>query len=196
MRTPPYPVRIHYRRPPDRTTIFRQWLIHDDGAVKVTFAEGVELAAPLRIEERTALETGADAVWFTFPGRWHDIGRFHTRDGTFTGIYANMITPCVFEPGGEWFTTDLFLDLWLPAGDPRSPRLLDEDELESALRENAIDPRRAERARAEASTLTDAVRRGLWPPECVQHWTRERCREMLAAARRSRTMDVRLSRPA
>jgi len=171
-------VRIHYLRPPDRTDVYAQDLVHDPGHVKVTLAAAVELERPLEVGGRTVLEPGADAVWFTFPGAWHDIGRFHLANGTFTGIYANVLVPCVFEPGGVWHTTDLFLDLWLPAeawaaGAPWTPLLLDEDELTHAEREGWVEPELAERGRAEARRLIEEARAGRWPPPVVGEWTRE-----------------------
>lgn len=173
-------VHIHYHRPPDRTDIFVQELIHDDGRVKVTFARGIHLAAPLVISGRIALENGADVVWFTFPGAWHDIGRFHRADGTLTGVYANILVPCVFEPGGTWHTTDLFLDLWMPApsgvwsAEPARPEVLDGEELAGAEASGWITPRMSARARAEAERLVRAAERGAWPPRVVTEWTRER----------------------
>jgi uncharacterized protein len=169
----PRTVHIHYRRPPDRTELFVQDLIHDDGRVKVTLARGLEFDPPLRIRGDVALETGSDAVWFTFPGAWHDIGRFHRADGRFTGLYANVITPCVFQPGGDWETTDLCLDVWIPGGKGRA-FLLDQDELEEAERKGWVDAGQADRARQEAGLLMEAAREGTWPPLVVQEWTRER----------------------
>ncbi len=172
----PRPVRIHYCRPPDRVTIFEQLLIRDAGWVKITFARNLVRTEPVRIDGQIALESGSDAVWFTFPGLWHDIGRFHRADGRFTGTYANLITPCVFEPGGEWETTDLFLDLWIPAGDPPSSvRLLDEEELAEAESEGRLSGALAARAREEAAELLTAARTGAWPPAVVDEWTRDRC---------------------
>ncbi len=175
-------IHIHYHRPPDRTEVFVQRLIHDDGKVKVTFAEGLRLEEPLVLGGRSALEDGSDAVWFTFPGAWHDIGRFHTADGRLTGIYANVLTPCIFEPGGTWFTTDLFLDLWIPVEvwqgrrSGLEPKLLDEDELDQAERRGWVARPVAERAREEARRLVAAARAGLWPPAAVERWSREKAR--------------------
>ena len=174
----PRSVRIHYRRPPDRITVFEQTLVHDDGRVKVTFARSLSRADPVRIGDSVVLEEGSDAVWFTFPGRWHDIGRFHRADGRFTGIYANVITPCVFQPGDDWETTDLFLDLWIPAGAPPSRAvLLDEDELSAAESTGRVERRLAKRARAEADVLLRAAQEGTWPPAVVEAWPRDRCLE-------------------
>ena len=181
-------VRIHYHRPPDATQVFVQRLVHDGPGVKITFAEGIDLDAPMRIDGEVVLERGSDVVWFTFPGAWHDIGRFHRRDGTLTGIYANILTPCVFGPGGEWHTTDLFLDLWIPAraggGEAEAvPELLDAEELADAVRRGWISPAAGERARREAERLLEGARAGVWPPPAVGEWTRERVRAGLTPPR-------------
>jgi predicted RNA-binding protein associated with RNAse of E/G family len=87
--------------------------VHAEPGVRVTLLEQAELAQPLLIDGRVVLEAGSPAVWFTFPGAWHDIGRFHRADGTFTGIYGNVLTPVRFLDERTWETTDLFLDVWL-----------------------------------------------------------------------------------
>ena len=110
-------VHIHYLRPPDREQIYTQYLISEEGGVKVTYAHDLKFESPIRIAGAVVLETGSEVIWFTFPGAWHDIGIFHRADGSVTGPYANILTPCVFEDGGIWRTTDLFLDLWIdPTG--------------------------------------------------------------------------------
>lgn len=166
-------IHIHYLRPPGRVQVYRQHLVHDDGKVKVTLARNLFFDPPLRIGNEIALERGSDAVWFTFPGAWHDIGRFHRADGTFTGIYANIITPCVFQPGGDWKTTDLFLDLWIPAGGGPAVTL-DEEELETALAAGHVDPALGNRARNEIVDLRARLEAKQWPPPVVETWTRER----------------------
>ena len=171
-------VHIHYLRPPDREQVYTQYLISEEEGVKITYAQDLELESPVRIAGAVVLETGSDAIWFTFPGVWHDIGIFHRADGSFTGTYANILTPCVFEEGGVWRTTDLFLDLWL---DPSGRLLtLDEDELENAEAQGWIDPDTAQRAREEVRTLTAQAAAGLWPPAVVEQWTLARARELTA----------------
>lgn len=169
-------VRIRYRRPPDGLQIFEQALVLDGDDVKVTFAESIPHEPPMRIDGDVVLERGSDVVWFTFPGAWHDIGRFHRADGSFTGIYANLLTPARMN-GTEWETTDLFLDVWI--GPDGSVRLLDEDEFDRAVENAWIDAATARRAREEAHALLAAAGRGSWPPPIVHEWTRERCREVL-----------------
>ncbi len=173
--------------------MYRQHLVHDDGKVKVTLARNLPFDPPLRIGGEVALEKGSDAVWFTFPGVWHDIGRFHRADGTLTGIYANLLTPCIFEPGGDWETTDLFLDLWIPARaweaadasrrPPLHPTLLDAPELAEAEAAGHLAPRLAARAREEATRLLGAARSGAWPPPVVRTWSRDRALAELRALR-------------
>lgn len=167
-------IEIHYHRPPDRTTIFRNELVHAAHDVVITWMPATPLPAPLIIEGRTALDPDAPAVWFTFPGLSYDIGRFHRRDGTFTGIYANMLTPVEFTSDTEWRTTDLFLDLWLDTNGRAI--LLDEAELEVALARGWLDPQLAEQARATALRLLADCREGTWPPPVVYEWPLERIR--------------------
>lgn len=170
----PARVRIHYRRPPDRVQIFDHRLVHREPGIFVTLAESISASAPMRIEGQVALEEGSDVVWFTFEDTWHDVGRFHRADGTFTGIYANILTP-VQVRGSDWFTTDLYVDLWIPAGG--DPVILDEDELDEAVGRELLDVEAADRARHEARRLVRAARDGDWPPPIIERWTLERCRE-------------------
>jgi len=169
-------VRIHYRRLPDREDEYVQRVIARTDAGIVTFTDRAPLPAPVMIHGAPALEPDAPAIWFTFPGAWHDIGLFHLRDGTFTGIYANAITPVRFLDARTWETTDLFLDAWL---DPDGQvTLLDEDELERALVSGAIDAERAGRARSEMDAVIAAARLGAWPPRLVRDWPLERVRAL------------------
>jgi predicted RNA-binding protein associated with RNAse of E/G family len=164
-------VRIHYRRLPDREQIFDQRLVLERDDVIVTLTDPMPLDAPMRIDGAPALEQGSRVVWFTFPGHWHDVGRFHLADGSFTGCYGNVLTPPRIL-GDAWYTTDLFLDVWMPPQGP--PQLLDVDELEEALALSHIDEGLARRAREEANAMLERAARGDWPPTVVREWTLER----------------------
>lgn len=167
-------VTIHYRRPPDRLEVFEQGVVDDDGDCVVTFLPVARMKKPMEVEGRVVLEPGASVVWFTWRGDvWHDIGRFHAADGTFTGIYANVLTP-VRMHGAEWDTTDLFLDVWMDADG--AVFILDRDEFDAALAAGWMDAPTAARALAEAERLGDDARRGVWPPAEVHAWTLERAR--------------------
>ena len=161
-------VRIHYQRLPDNEQIFDQRVVLELADVIVTVTDPLELQEPMSQAGHVILETGSRAVWFTFPGLWHDIGRFHRADGTFTGYYANILTPPRIQ-GRVWYTTDLFLDVWLPVGGPVT--LLDEDELDEALQKAHIDDETARQARDEADRLLGLASANEWPPRIAREWT-------------------------
>jgi len=118
---------------------------------------------------RVVLEPHSPVIWFTFAGAHHDIGRFHLADGTFTGLYANILTPIDILDAPVWRTTDLFLDVWLdPSG---HALLLDEDELSAAERAGWIGAAEAAGARAEASRILAAIQARTWPPAIVAEWS-------------------------
>lgn len=168
-------VDIHYHRPPDRRDVFHQELVHRTPDVVVTYLEDTPMDRPLRVDGHVVLEAGSPVVWFTFPGAWHDIGRFHTTDGRYTGTYANILTPVRFLDTDTWETTDLFLDVFVtPAGEAF---LLDSDELDRAVGEGWIDTALAAAARREADRLLALARDGLWPPAVAEAWTLDRARE-------------------
>lgn len=157
-----------------------------------------QVGGPTLVAGRTVLEPGSPVVWFTFPGVWHDIGRFHRADGAFTGYYANILTPV--EPGdvagrrrgdptvrgptaligaGEWRTTDLFLDVFIDLDD--GIHVLDRDEFNAAVAHGWIDRSTARTAEREAARLTDAARAGEWPPPLVDAWPLGRARTVADA---------------
>jgi len=169
-------VEIHYRRLPDREEVFRQRVLEDADGCVVTLLEHAELRRPVEVAGLTVLEPGAPVIWFTYPGRWYDIGRFHLRDGTFTGHYANILTPVRME-GGRWETTDLMLDVW--CGADGHVEILDEAEFADAVDRGWIAPDTAATAREHAETLALAARQGEWPSARVRAWSLEKAREML-----------------
>lgn len=175
--TPPPFVHIHYLRPPDRKEIFTQRLLLDTPEVKITLAQALPFDPPIRIRDKVVLEEGSDAIWFTFPGLWHDIGRFHRADGSFTGTYANILTPPVIRSDGIWHTTDLFLDVWVDLQGELT--ILDEDQLREALECGVVSPQEGERAEQEVEWIQEKHRKGGWPPPVVEEWTLERARQRL-----------------
>jgi predicted RNA-binding protein associated with RNAse of E/G family len=170
-------VTIHYRRPPDREEVFEQAVVDDDGECVVTYLPSARVKKPMVVGGRVVLKPGSPIVWFTYRGDvWHDVGRFHLADGTFTGVYANVLTPVRMD-GAAWETTDLFLDVWMDANG--RAEILDQDEFDAALAAGWIDPRTAARALAEAERLVGGTRRGAWPPPHVREWTLECVREAM-----------------
>ncbi len=158
-------VEIRYHRPPDRLDVFVQDLVVDAPDCKITLHDPATLGRTLRVGGRTIYEPGAPVVWFVFPDAWHDIGRFHLRDGTFTGFYVNLIAPPELRPEA-WTLYDLCLDVWLePDG---AFQVLDRDEFDEAVDQGWIDPATARRARAELDRILADIRAGRWPPEIVR----------------------------
>ncbi|MDE3003913.1 MAG: DUF402 domain-containing protein [Gemmatimonadota bacterium] len=172
-------VAIHYRRPPNRVRIYEQRVVHEEDDVIVTLSQPVETDTAMYHDTEVILERDSLALWFTFPDVWHDIGRFHRADRTFTGLYANILTPPVID-GPIWHTTDLFLDVWqTPSG---VTVLLDEDEFSEAREQGLMDPPTATRAWDEGQRILSDAAQGTWPPQCVKEWTLERALEVLGDA--------------
>jgi predicted RNA-binding protein associated with RNAse of E/G family len=161
-------IRIHYHRPPDRDDVFVQQLLERTADCVVTFMPATPLKSPVMVRDRIVLEDSSAAIWFTFRDAWHDIGLFHMRDGTFTGTYANAITPVRSLDSDSWETTDLFLDFWLGADGVSA--LLDEDEFDDALSRNLLDAETAARAVSEMMSIVRATALGEWPPAIVRQW--------------------------
>lgn len=138
-----------------------------EGDALVTWVPAAGVARPTRAGGAEVLWHDSPVVWFTFPGLWHDIGRFHRPDGTFTGLYANVLTPVRIR-GDTWHTTDLFLDVFVTPGG--QVHVLDSDELAEAEARGWIDDVLAGEARAEADRLVAAVAGGDWPPPIVEAW--------------------------
>jgi predicted RNA-binding protein associated with RNAse of E/G family len=156
--------------------VFEQEVVADAGAYIVTFLAAAAIPKPVRVGEQIVLEPGSPVVWFTYPGRGYDVGRFHRADGTFTGAYANLLTPVRMQ-GDTWHTTDLCLDVW--AGADGSVQILDEDEFAEAVRQGWINTPTAEAARAQADALATEARRSTWPPQHIRDWTLERVLNLL-----------------
>jgi predicted RNA-binding protein associated with RNAse of E/G family len=166
-------VEIHYRRPPDRLDVFVQQLVVDRPDCKITLHDPSTIDTTLTVGDRVIYEPGAPLVWFVFPGAWHDLGRFHLADATFTGYYVNLITPVEIHTT-TWRMVDLCLDLWIDRDG--SFQVLDQDEFDEAVDRGWIDAVTAEHARSELLRIIEAVRAGRWPPAVVREWDLERVR--------------------
>jgi predicted RNA-binding protein associated with RNAse of E/G family len=153
-------IRYHYRRPGKPTTVYDQWLVLDRPDLKVMLLDRFA-GEPFRVGGATVLEPGASIVWFVFPETWHDVGRFHLADDTFTGWYTNLTTPIEMN-GTDWSAGDLFLDLWTP---PSGPSVwLDQDEFEAAFKARRLDAATRRRALNERAMIELQLSTGNWPP--------------------------------
>ena len=168
-------VDIRYRRIGAPATVYRLLVLESRAEAVVTFQPRTPVDKPLVVNGMTILEPGSPVIWFTFPGKWHDIGLFHRTNGALTGLYANILTPVEFVDERSWSTTDLCLDVWVPRWGP--VEVTDGDELDKAQDEGWIRKEPADRARAEATTLMQARRAGTWPPPETGAWSLARALE-------------------
>jgi predicted RNA-binding protein associated with RNAse of E/G family len=157
-------IRYRYRRPGKPTTVYEQWLVLDRPDLKVMLLDAYP-GDPLTVGGVTILERGAPIVWFVFPGKWHDIGRFHRANGAFTGWYTNLTTPIEMTER-EWSAGDLFLDLWTPVAGPSV--WLDDDEFEAAFEAKRLDAATRRRALNERAMIGLQVKAGDWPPRVAR----------------------------
>ena len=173
-------VDIRYQRVGAPLAVYRLLVLENRLEAVVTFQPRTPINKPIVVDGMTILEPGSPVIWFTFPGKWHDIGLFHRTHGALTGLYANILTPVEFVDERFWTTTDLSIDVWVPRWGPL--RLLDEDELAQAEGNGRIEQGLADRARTEARTLVHAHRAGAWPPPETGQWSLARaleaCRRM------------------
>ncbi len=153
-------IHYEYHRPGKPTARFDQWLVLDRPDAKVLLTERYD-GPEITMSGRVVQATGGSMIWFVFPGKWHDIGRFHLDDGSFTGWYTNLIRPVEIS-GERWTGHDLFLDLWQGAGGEH--HWLDVDELEEAHRTHLIDALTRKRVLNEQTMIDLQVRMNAWPP--------------------------------
>jgi predicted RNA-binding protein associated with RNAse of E/G family len=161
-------IEIYYRRPPDQLDVFVQDLVVDEADHKITLHDPSSLTTVLAVGDQIIHEPGAPIVWYVFPDTWYDIGRFHLRDGTFTGYYINLIAPP--ELGKRsWTIYDLCLDVWIDANGGFT--VLDQDEFDEAVDRHWIDAATAERARRELDSVLQKIAAGRFPPALVQSYS-------------------------
>lgn len=103
----------------------------------------------------------APMLWYVFTDGWASVARFHLADGSFAGFYTNLSTP-VEKKGNTWSSTDLFLDLWIPANG--EPQWLDEDELRDAKTRKLLNDWTVSRVQRERERIEALLKAGAWPP--------------------------------
>jgi predicted RNA-binding protein associated with RNAse of E/G family len=153
-------IHYSYTRPGKNTAVYDHWLVVDRPELKVLLMEAYA-GDPLVIDGKIVAEPGAALLWFVFPGVWHDIGRFHLADDTFTGWYTNLCTPVEIHKN-TWASTDLFLDHWMTPNGYQS--WLDEDELADAVRAELLDESTRSQIAGERSRIQTHLDLGAWPP--------------------------------
>ena len=170
-------INYEYRRPGKPATHFQEWLVLDRPDVKVLLLEEYA-GADVRVDRAPILASGTPVLWYIFPEKWHDIGRFHLSDGTLTGWYTNLCLPIQIGPD-RWIGNDLFLDLWQPA--EGKPQWLDEDELDQAVRSRLIDPATRRRIQNERAMIDLHVKQDAWPPPVARDIDLAQARTLMEA---------------
>ena len=144
----PRPISIVYRRPPEPPQIF-PGVLRKATIGYVIIQSRLSVTQPRRVLDTTIAETGYWAIWFVFRGKWFDIGKFYDGSGKWLGYYCDIIEPVtrLIQGSRTAVITDLFLDLWItPYNDYH---VLDEDELENAIRSRFISKNAGDKARSQ-----------------------------------------------
>ena len=99
-------------------------------------------------------------------GKWFTVGKIRNLQGRHTGYYCDIVTsPRLLEDRGVE-RVDLFLDLWV-SPDLRY-KVLEEEELENALRKGWITKKFYGKAKKELKELINVVTQGKFPPYYVK----------------------------
>lgn len=116
---------------------------------------------------------GYQAVWFLFKGEPFDLGRFYRPDGSWTGIYVDILEPVSWR-GADPTTleplVDLFLDIWITP--EKAFQVLDEDEFTAACAAGSLTAAQDRSACATLARLLTEIRSGTFPPPEV--WSFDR----------------------
>ncbi|MEN8145284.1 MAG: DUF402 domain-containing protein [Gemmatimonadota bacterium] len=160
-------VLVSYRRLPDDLRRFEQELLDDGADCKISLQIVSRGSGSIGLGGGALVEPGGSLLWFVFPGKPYEIAVAHDPDGHLLGYYTNMIRSPELQ-SGTWRITDLFLDIWQPAGGEAA--LLDSEELTHAVAQGWLDDSEAERVRRRAAEIMEACRKGGWPPGVVRRW--------------------------
>lgn len=113
--------------------------------MKEPWAEGATIIAKPGYVWETKWEVGKPYI----------ITKFYDAAANLVAIYCDVSRPVQKTEGGFSFV-DLYLDVWQPTG--QEPVILDEDELEEAVRARYITPEEADEARDVARQLVNNLK--------------------------------------
>ena len=117
-------------------------------------------------DDKLVLSAGFPITYFELMGKWFNVVKIRNLKGKHTGYYCDISTPPKLSADGSVEITDLFLDLWV-SPDLRY-KVLDQDELEKALKKSWISKQLYERAKKELNKLVALVEQGKFPPRLVK----------------------------
>jgi len=157
-------IRLRYIRLPNRRMEFLDELIFRSNKIIVGKSQ-VTSANSVTFDDKTVLAQGFPITYFQFFGKWFTIVKVRNLNGKHTGYYCDIVVPArLLDDGVE--LTDLFLDLWV-SPDLRY-KILDEHELEEALKKGWITKELYKRAKTELQKLISRVEKGKFPPPLVK----------------------------
>ena len=166
----PCPVSILYRRPPHPISRYPGLLV---SVTKQSLAiqSRLHLAHPRQVAGRIIAASGYWAIWFVFKGKWFDIGKFYDESKNWLGYYCDIVKPIRRLMSGSSTSplTDLFLDIWITPD--CEAHVLDEDELENAVRHGFISKSMAAKARSQVQMLVRKIELHEFPPTRVKEAT-------------------------
>ncbi len=155
-------------RPPDRRSTFDSTLIEATDE-HIILAHRITPSNPLEYGGKIVMDDDYRAIWFLFKDRPYDVARMYRPDGTWTGYYADVLEPVHWDgsdPHSLQPLVDLFLDLWIaPDG---GFKILDEDELWTAIERRAITEMQAAQAREILARMITDTQRGDFPPQLAR----------------------------
>jgi hypothetical protein len=156
---------IRYIRLPNQVLDIYDDLIYKSG--KVIVGQGqITSTHSIVFDGEVVLAYGFQIVYFDFIGKWFGVGKIRNLQGKHTGYYCDIVKPPKILADGGVELTDLFLDLWV-SPDLRF-KVLDEEELENALRKGWITKKLYDKAKKELEKLMDMVEKGKFPPYSVK----------------------------
>ena len=163
----PRPVSILYRRPPHPVSRYPGLLLTVTKR-SMTIQSRLNLAQPHQVAGRIIAATGYWAIWFVFKGKWFDIGKFYDESKNWLGYYCDIVKPIrrLMSGSSTGLLTDLFLDIWITA--EGESYVLDEDELENAVRLGFISKSLAAKAQSQARMLMKKIELQEFPPTRVK----------------------------
>ena len=163
----PCSVSILYRRPPHPASRYSGLLLNVTKK-SLTIQSRLSLAQPRQVAGRIIAASGYWAIWFVFKDKWFDIGKFYDESKNWLGYYCDIIKPIKRLMSGSRTTllTDLFLDIWITSDGV--VHVLDEDELENAVRHGFISKGLAVKARSQVQMLVKKIELHEFPPTQVK----------------------------
>jgi hypothetical protein len=88
---------------------------------------------------------------------WFSVMQLFGESGDTLGYYVDVITP-IRKVGGEYYLTDLFLDMWIAPGGNYTE--LDRDEFEGSFQSHLITPFQYKKANQVIEMLKDKIVKG------------------------------------